>query len=106
MNFIIGLPKFKDLIINKVVVNCFSRYATFILVPQYANKIVQIFLKHIDIYWSIPQDIVSDRDLHFINKFWTKHFKIYGLKLSTSSLVYPKSNGKIEWFSNIVEKYL
>ena len=83
MDFIIGLPKLEGYGSIIVAVDMFSKYATFITTPiDYTVKnTTRLFLKHMVKYWGLPNYIISDRDLHFTRKFWTKLFKLMGLKL-------------------------
>ena len=57
MDFIIGLPKSKDYNLILIVVDKFSKYATFIIIPN--NYIIvesmKLFLKHEVKYWGLPK---------------------------------------------------
>ena len=76
--FILGLLKVRDLSAILVVIDHFSKYATFILAPKYysAKKIAQLFFKFVVKYWGAPQDIVSDRDPRFMRTFWSELFNL------------------------------
>ena len=76
MDFIIGLPKSEDNDSIIVVVDRFSKYATFIAVPTdcTAEETTRLFLKHVVKYWGLPKYIISDRDPRFTRKFWTEFF--------------------------------
>ena len=68
MDFIIGLPKSEDNNSIIVVVDRFSKYATFIAVPTdcTAEETTRLFLKHMVKYWGLPKYIISDRDPRLI----------------------------------------
>ncbi|KAK3000555.1 hypothetical protein RJ639_020576 [Escallonia herrerae] len=91
-----------------VVVDRFSKYASFIATPKYcsAEDITQLFFKYVVKYWGMPQDIVSDRDSCFTGNFWTELFKFFGSQLSMSSSYHPKSDGQMERFNSMLEEYL
>ena len=95
MDFIIGLPKSEDNGSIIVVVDKFSKYATCITAPTdcTAEETTRLFLKHVVKYWGLPKYIISDRDLRFTEKFWTKHFKLMGSKLYFSTSFHPQTNG-------------
>ena len=68
MDFIIGLPKSEDNNSIIVVVDRFSKYATFIAVPTdcTAEETTRLFLKRVVKYWGLPKYIISDRDPRLI----------------------------------------
>ncbi|KAK2979456.1 hypothetical protein RJ640_015085 [Escallonia rubra] len=108
LDFITGLPKVGDLGTILVVVDRFSKYASFIATPKYcsAEDTAQLFLKYVVKYWGMPQDIVSDRDSRFTGNFWTELFKLFGSQLSMSSSYHPESDGQTERFNSMLEEYL
>jgi len=71
MDYISGLPKVGDLGTIIVVVDRFSKYATFIPAPKHvtAEGTAHLFFSHIVKYWGLPKDIVSDRDSRFTGAF-------------------------------------
>ncbi|KAK3035260.1 hypothetical protein RJ639_034697 [Escallonia herrerae] len=62
-DFITGLPKVEDLGKILVVVDRFSKYASFIAAPKYcsAEETAQLFFRYVVKYWGMPQDIVTTR---------------------------------------------
>lgn len=104
LDFITGLPKVEDLGTILVVIDRFSKYATFLASPKYvsAEERAQLFFKHLVKYWGMPQDIVSDRDCPFTGDFWTELLKFFASSLSMSSSYYPQSDGQTEPFNGIV----
>ncbi|KAL0411995.1 UNVERIFIED_CONTAM: Transposon Tf2-11 polyprotein [Sesamum latifolium] len=108
MDYISGLPKVGDLGSIIVVVDRLLKYATFIVAPKHVTVegTAHLFFKHIVKYWSLPKDIVSDRDSRFTGVFWTELFKILGSKLSMSSSYHPQSDGQTERFNSMLEEYL
>lgn len=104
LDFITGLPKVGDLGTILVVIDRFSKYATFLASPKYvsAEETALLFFKHVVKYWGMPQDIVSDRDCPFTGYFWTELFKFFASSLSMSSSYHPQSDGQTEPFNGIV----
>ncbi|KAL6326371.1 hypothetical protein AAG906_007876 [Vitis piasezkii] len=95
MDFIIGLPKSEDSGSIIVVVDRFSKYATFIAAPTdcTAEETTRLFLKHVVKYWGLPKFIISDRDPRFTGKFWTELFKLMGSSF-TSPQLSPTTDGR------------
>ena len=71
MDFIISLPKSKGYRSIIVVVDRFSKYATFIAAPKdcTTEEITRLFLKNVVKYWGLLKYIISDQDQRFIGKF-------------------------------------
>ena len=71
MDFIIGLPNLEGYGSIIVVVDMFSKYATFIATPTNftLGERTRLFLKHVVKYWRLSKYIISDCDPQFIGKF-------------------------------------
>ncbi|RVX07789.1 Transposon Ty3-I Gag-Pol polyprotein [Vitis vinifera] len=108
MDFIIGLPKLEDSGSIIVVVDRFSKYATFISASTdcTAEETARLFLKHVVKYWGLPKFIISDRDPHFTGKFWTELFKLMGSELHFSTSFHPQTDGQTERVNALLELYL
>ncbi|KAL2223773.1 UNVERIFIED_CONTAM: Transposon Tf2-11 polyprotein [Sesamum indicum] len=108
MDYISGLPKVGNLGSIIVVVDHFSKYATFIAAPKHvtAEGTAHLFFKHIVKHWGLPKDIVSDRDSRFTGVFRTELFKLLGSTRSMSSSYHPQSDGQTERFNSTLEDYL
>ena len=107
MDFISALPRSEGGGSIMVVVDCYSKYATFIAVPTdcKADKATRLFIKHIVKLW-VLKSILSDRDPRFIARFWTELFKILGTDLKFPTSFYPQTDGQIERINNLLEMYL
>ena len=91
LDFIVGLPKVGDLGSILVVIDRFSKYATFIPAQKYctAEDTARLIFKNVVKYWGVPQSIISDRDPRFTRSFWRELFKILGSQLNISSSYHP-----------------
>ena len=108
MDFIIELPKSENNGSIIVVVDRFSKYATFIAAPTdcTAEETARLFLKHVVKYWGLLKYIISDRDPRFTEKFWTEFFKLMGSELHFSTSFHPQIDGQIERVNTLLELYL
>ncbi|GMJ14825.1 hypothetical protein HRI_005151700 [Hibiscus trionum] len=108
LDFIMSLPKVRDLGAVFVVVDRFSKHAMFIPAPKYCSveETTRSVFKHVVKYWGVPQDIVSDRDGRFTGKFWRELFRLLWSKLNLSSSYHPQTDGQIERFNGLLEEYL
>ena len=87
MDFIIGLPKTKGHGSIIVVVDQFSKYATFIAAPKdcTVEEMTRLFLKNVVKYWGLPKYIISDQDPRLTRKFWMELFKLIKSELHFST---------------------
>lgn len=54
----------------------------------------QAFLRRLDLIdWGLPRELITDRDLKFLSKFWAKLFARLGVKLLYSTAYHPQTNG-------------
>ncbi|KAJ4971910.1 hypothetical protein NE237_005009 [Protea cynaroides] len=108
MDFISVLPTSEGCGSIMVVVDRFSKYATFIAAPRdcTVEEAARLFLKNIVKYWGVPRTIISDRDPRFTGKFWTELFKLLGSALHFSTSFHPQTDGQTERVNNLLEIYL
>ena len=90
MDFIRGFPKVEGFKLVLVVVDRFSKYVVFIpaLCECPAEEAVRVFFSNVVKHFGMPEDIVSDRDMRFIGRFWVELFKMWGTtecKFSTAN---------------------
>ena len=108
LDFITHLPKVREYDAILVIVDRFSKYATFVPTPKLcsAELTAQLFFKHVVKLWGILSSIISDRDGRFIGTFWTELFAFLGTTLNISSSYHPQTNGQTERFNCLLEEYL
>ena len=108
MDFIVALPKSEGYGSIMVVVDRFSKYATFIPAPAdcKVDEAARLFLKHVVKLWGVPRSIISDRDPRFTGKFWRELFKLLGTELNFSTSFHPQSDGQTERVNALLELYL
>ena len=108
MDFITSLPKSKGCGSIMVVVDRYSKCATFITAPAdcKADKAARLFIKHIVKLWGVPRSIVSDRDPRFTKCFWTELFKMLGTDLKFSKSFHPQMDRQTERINGLLEMYL
>jgi hypothetical protein len=108
MDFITGLPDVDGYTSIMVVVDRFSKYATFIAckAPCKAEDAADYFFKSVVKYWGVPLSIISDRDARFTSNFWKELFKLIGTKLLMSTSHHPETDGQTERINGVLEDYL
>lgn len=73
---------------------------------MHCDVATELFFKNIVKYFGLPVDIVNDRDIRFIRRFWTDLFGLMGTELKFSTATHPQTDGKTERINALVEKYL
>ena len=108
MDFITGLPAYRDSTCIFVVVDRFSKGLHLGMLPTQhtAYMVALLFVDMVGRLHGMPKSIVSDRDPLFISKFWRELFTLSGTKLRLSSSYHPQSDEQTEVANRIVEQYL
>jgi hypothetical protein len=57
-------------------------------------------------YFGVPFDIISDRDVRFMGRFWTTLFNMMGTRLKFSTANHPQIDGQTERINALLEEYL
>ena len=58
-----------------------------------ASNIAHLFVKEIARLYEVPSQIISDKDVKFVFKFWSAMFQSLGTILNLSSAYHPKRDG-------------
>lgn len=68
----------------RVVVNKFSKYASFMpaIAGCTAKEAAKLFLTNVVKYSRLPRHIISNRDSSFTGNFWRELFEILGMKFA------------------------
>ncbi|XP_074270862.1 uncharacterized protein LOC141594769 [Silene latifolia] len=89
MDFISGLPKVGALSVILVIVDRFSKYATFIPLPKAcsAEETATMFFRHVVKYWGLPQNTYGGRTkkAHEYVKEWNVNAEIARAYLEKAS---------------------
>ena len=91
MDFITGLPKVKGMGSVFVMVDRFSKYTVFMATRStcMAKVAADLFYKNVVKYFGLLEDIVSDRDSRFTDRYWTILFGLMGSELKFSTANHP-----------------
>nr|GMD23870.1 Retrotransposable element Tf2 [Ipomoea batatas] len=86
---------------KEVVVDCFTKYAHFVIFvglqhPFTAKSLAAIFTKEVVRLNGVPSSIVSDHDPIFLSNFWKEFFAKWDTKLRMSSSYHPHMDGQTE----------
>lgn len=105
MDFIVALPKSEGCGSIIIVLDKFSKYATFIvaLADVTVENIAKLPFKHVVKYWGVPRHIISDRNPQFTGKLWTELFGLLGSKLHYSTSFHPQIDGQTERVNALLE---
>uniref|UniRef100_A0A803K1K2 Gypsy retrotransposon integrase-like protein 1 n=1 Tax=Xenopus tropicalis TaxID=8364 RepID=A0A803K1K2_XENTR len=108
MDFVVELPSSQGKTVIWVVVDRFSKMAHFIPLPHLpsAKTLADLFIMHIFKFHGFPENIVSDRGVQFVSKFWRAFCTLVGTELSFSSAYHPQTNGQTERVNQSLEQYL
>ena len=98
MDFIMGLPSYRDNTCIFVMVDRFSKGLHLVMLPTQhtAHTVALLFIDMVGRLHGMPKSIVSDRDPLFISKFWRELFTLSGTKLRLSSSYHLQFDGQTE----------
>ncbi len=98
VDFVTDLPVSEGNTCILVVVDRFSK--SYRLIPlknlPTAMETAEKMFNHVFRYFSIPEDIVSDRGPQLISRVWKNFLKLPGVTVSLSSGYHPQTNGQTE----------
>ncbi len=91
-----------------LVVDHLTKMAHFILYKKsiIGQKTTKLFLDHVFHYHGFLENIVSNHGPQFASKFWKWLFKLLGVKVKSSLVFHPQTNGQMEWVNQVLEEYL
>lgn len=108
MDFITDLPPSKGHTTIWVVVDRFSKLAHFVPLKGLptAAELAHLFIKEIFRLHGLPAEIVSDRGVQFVAKFWRALCNSLQVQLNFSTAYHPQSNGSTERVNQDLETFL
>jgi len=108
MDFITDLPTVRTKNSILVVVDRFTKMAHFTPCSKSitAEETVQLILDEIVKLHGLPEEIVSNRGLHFASKFWHRLFELLGVDIRLSSAFHLETDGQTERTNQTLEQYL
>lgn len=99
MDFIIGLPKFKNQYDSIwVIIDRLTKLAHFLPVrTNYSGKdYPKLFIAEIVHLHDAPVSIISDRGTHFSTQFWRSFQKGLRTQVNLSTAFHPQTDGQAE----------
>ncbi|KAJ9561583.1 hypothetical protein OSB04_006743 [Centaurea solstitialis] len=81
-----------------VIVDRLTKSAHFIAINESSSseKLADIYVKEIVASHGVPVTIISDRDVRFTSRFWSKFHEDLGTKLQLSTAFHPQTEGQSE----------
>nr|GEZ67000.1 hypothetical protein [Tanacetum cinerariifolium] len=103
MDFVSGFPRTPsgyDTI--WVIVDRLTKSAHFLPMKKTDNmeNLMPIYLKEIVCRHGVPVSIISDRDSHFMSRFWRSLQEALGTNLDMSTAYHPQTDGQIKFSCN------
>jgi predicted secreted protein len=68
-------------------------------------EVARLFHTHVYRHRGLPPDVISDRDLIFMSKFWTTLFGMLPVQLRPSSANHAATDGQTEVFNRKLKKF-
>ena len=108
IDFITGLPEVDGNAAILTVVDCFSKWAHFIAVPNLpgSTETAEILFNNVFKIHGIPRKIISDRGTQFNSEISRKLCELMGIEQNLSSAYHPQTDGLTEKTNNSIQKYL
>jgi hypothetical protein len=108
MEFMEGLPKYKEKEVIMVMVDWFNKYTCCMALshPDATPGVAKVFMNNVYKLHRLPALMVSDRDPMCLRKFWKEMFSIQGVNLLYSFAYHPQTDGQTEIINRFIEKYL
>lgn len=103
LDFIEGLPKFRQFNTILAVIDKFPNLVTLFLCLILTQ---QSYLNNIYKLHGMPKVLVSDRDRVFTSALWKELFKLSDTVLNMSSAYHPQTDGQTERLNQCLETYL
>ena len=91
-----------------VIINRYTKMAKFILITidLVIPEFTALFHKNIELKYSSPNGIMSDRDTRITSKFWAEVCTYSLIKQRISIVFHPQTDSQTEILNCILENYL
>lgn len=108
MDFIVELPPFKGLTTIFVVIDHLSKMAHFVPLngTPSATETATTFIREVVHLHGIPSNIISDRGVQFMSRFWRALCEVLDIEHRLFSAYHPQTNGQTERTNQTLEQYL
>ena len=108
INLMTGIPEVHGHNAICCVVDRLSKERHYIATTKelYAERLANLFLKHIWKHHGLPSSIVSNRGSQFISDFWGFLCKRLGITIQLLTAWHPETNGQTERVNSVIEQYL
>jgi hypothetical protein len=105
MDFIVDLPESNGHNAILVIVNKLTKYAHFIPCTTTINEqeTAKLLHNHIWCHYSLPQQIISDRDSRWTGTLWSHLTNLLGIKHVLTTAHHPQAYGQTEIMNQILE---
>jgi len=107
IDFIVELPKSRDMTTLMVVVDRFTKFAHAIplrCLPT-ASIAADAFIANVFRLHGLPDSIISDRGSQFTSDFWSRLCDLLNINHSLSTANHPQTDGQTERVNGILEQY-
>jgi transposase InsO family protein len=108
MNFVKQLPRLDKFDSILVVVNQLTKWAIFIptITTLMSSGLAEVLLDRLISQHGLPRAIVSDRGSKFVSKLGRFLIDKLGIRLRSSTLFHPQTDGQTERVNQVLEQYL
>ncbi|QRV91833.1 Retrovirus-related Pol polyprotein from transposon [Ceratobasidium sp. AG-Ba] len=105
VDFIMDLPESYVYNAILVIVDKLTHYAHFIPCHTHINKVdsAELFRDHIWSHYSLPCQIISDRDARWTGAFWDHLTSLLGIKRAVTTAHHPQTDGQTEVMNQNLE---
>ncbi|KAL0150720.1 hypothetical protein M9458_053943, partial [Cirrhinus mrigala] len=108
LDFVTDLPSSEGHTTILTVVDRFSKFCRLIPLAKLPSALetAETLCNYVFRFYSLPDDIVSDRGPQFTSRLWSAFFKCLNVNISLSSGYHPESNGQSERLNQEIIRFL
>jgi hypothetical protein len=84
-----------------------DHFSKMVILAAYKKIIIveataRLFFERVWVHFWIPQNIISYRENHFLNTFWSSLSSLLGTKLTKSITFHPQMDGQIKFVNQMI----